>query len=212
MDVHTLFSFISCLGKHHESHDFLNERLDTHSAWYQTLAGHWMLFVIDERMQKMFLTVSHLQLQQMRDMWSVFVLCSRKTPAKYAQWIRWKAAYLQHVSLSHKQLWKSKVCTKWIPHMLNEDQHTVCVLLATAHFQQWKRKGAIFLSRILTVDKPLLLSCYIISLRPKYLPQHPIIEHPRSTPLPEPEGWSSTLIQHKKQNYSSVYINLCIFG
>jgi len=164
-----------------------------------------MLFVIDGTMQKLFLMVLHLQLQQMR---YVERLCAvlKKDPSIYAQWIRWKAAYLQHVSLSHEQLWKSKVCTKRIPHMLNEDQHTVCVMLATAHFQQWKRKGAIFLSRILTVGKSSLLSCYLISLRPKYLPQHPIIEHPRSTPLPE--GWSSTLIQHKKQNYSSVYINL----
>ena len=36
-----------------------------------------MLFVIDGRMQKMYLTVAYLQLQQMRDMWSIFVLWSR---------------------------------------------------------------------------------------------------------------------------------------
>jgi hypothetical protein len=39
MDVHTVLSFISCLGKHHDSHDLLNERLGTHSATHQTVAS-----------------------------------------------------------------------------------------------------------------------------------------------------------------------------
>jgi hypothetical protein len=72
--------------------------------------------------------------------------------------------------------------------MLNEDQHITRVLLAATHFQQLNRKGDIFLSQILTVDKCSPLSCYLISLRPKYLPQHPIIEHHQPMSLPQNEG------------------------
>ena len=44
-----------------------------------------------------------------------------------------------------------KFCTKWVPHMLNSDQITMHVLLATTHLQHWRNKGNAFLSYILTV-------------------------------------------------------------
>jgi hypothetical protein len=50
------------------------------------------------------------------------------------------------------------------------------------------------------------LPCYIIPLWPKYYPQHSILRHPQ---------WkrpSFTHIQNKRLNYSSVYLNLYIFG
>jgi hypothetical protein len=41
--------------------------------------------------------------------------------------------------------------------------------------------------------------------RPKYLPQHPILEHPQSMFLPQYARASFTPIQNNRQNYSSVY-------
>ena len=52
------------------------------------------------------------------------------------------------------------------------------------------------------------LPCYLVPLRPKYSPQHPVLRHPKSTLLPHCERPSFTLIQNNKQNYSSVYLNL----
>jgi hypothetical protein len=42
----------------------------------------------------------------------------------------------------------------------------------------------------------------------KYLPQHPILKQPHPTFLPPCERPSSTPIQHNRQNYSFVYLNL----
>ena len=52
----------------------------------------------------------------------------------------------------------------------------------------------------------------LVSLRPKYSPQHPILKHPQSTFLPQCQRPSFTPIQNTRVNYSSVYINLYIFG
>ena len=53
-----------------------------------------------------------------------------------------------------------------------------------------------------------LHSRYLISLRTKYSPQHPIPKHPQSTFLPQCQKPSLTPIQNNRQNYSSLYINL----
>jgi hypothetical protein len=49
-------------------------------------------------------------------------------------------------------LGKRTVCEKWIPHMLNNDQRAVHVLLATSHLQSWRNEGNTFLDHILWVD------------------------------------------------------------
>jgi hypothetical protein len=54
--------------------------------------------------------------------------------------------------------------------------------------------------------------CHLVPLRPKYSPQHPILKHPQPTFLPQCQRPSCTPIQNKGQNYSSVYLNLYIFG
>ena len=64
----------------------------------------------------------------------------------------------------------------------------------------------------LLLMQPPSLPCYLVPPRPKYSPQHPTLKHPQSTFLPQCERPSFTPIQNNKQNYSSVYINLCIFG
>ena len=53
---------------------------------------------------------------------------------------------------------------------------------------------------------------YLVSLRAKYLPQHPILQHAQATSLPLYERPSFTPIQNKRQNYNSVYLDLYIFG
>jgi len=54
--------------------------------------------------------------------------------------------------------------------------------------------------------------CSFLHYRPKYSPQHPILKHPQPTFLPQCERPSFTPIQNKRQNYSSVYLNLFIIG
>jgi len=55
------------------------------------------------------------------------------------------------------------------------------------------------------------LPCYLIPLRLKY-PQNSILKHPQPTFLPQCEWLSFTPIQIFKQNCSSVYLQLYIFG
>ena len=56
------------------------------------------------------------------------------------------------------------------------------------------------------------LCCYFVPIRTKYSPQHPILKHHQPTLLPHC-GWPSlTPIKNKRQNYSSVYLDLYVFG
>jgi hypothetical protein len=55
-----------------------------------------------------------------------------------------------------------------------------------------------------------LQSRYLVPLRPKYSPQHPILKHPQPTFFPQYERPSFTPIQNRL-NYSSVHLNLHIF-
>jgi hypothetical protein len=48
-------------------------------------------------------------------------------------------------------LGKRRVCAKWIPHALNDDQRTIRVVLATTHLQCCINEGKAFLHHILTV-------------------------------------------------------------
>ena len=51
-------------------------------------------------------------------------------------------------------------------------------------------------------------SRYLVPLGPKYYPQHPILQHPQPTFLPQCERQRFTPIQNSRQHYSSVYLNL----
>jgi len=53
--------------------------------------------------------------------------------------------------------------------------------------------------------------CYLIPLRTKYSPLHPILKLPQSMFLPQYEWPSFTPIQNNKQNYCSICLNLYIF-
>ena len=54
---------------------------------------------------------------------------------------------------------------------------------------------------------PPLLS-YLVPLRPKYSPQHPILKHPKPTFPSQYERPSFTFIPNNRQNCSSFYLNL----
>jgi hypothetical protein len=54
--------------------------------------------------------------------------------------------------------------------------------------------------------------CYLIPLRPKYLPQHSILKHPEPIFLPQCERSSFSTTQNNRQSYSSVSFDLHIFG
>jgi hypothetical protein len=55
------------------------------------------------------------------------------------------------------------------------------------------------------------LPCYLVPLRPKNSPLHPIFKHPQPTLLPHCEKPSFRPTENNWQNYSSAYLNLCIF-
>ena len=53
-----------------------------------------------------------------------------------------------------------------------------------------------------------MLYCYLVPLRPKYSPQHPILKHPQPTFLPQYQRPSFTPIRNNGQYYSSIYLDL----
>ena len=53
---------------------------------------------------------------------------------------------------------------------------------------------------------------YLVPPTPKYSSQYPVLQHPHPTLFPHCERPSFTPIQNNRQNYSSVYLNLYIFG
>ena len=53
---------------------------------------------------------------------------------------------------------------------------------------------------------------YLVPLRPKYYPQHPVLKHPQPTFLPQCQRLSFTPIQDNRQNYISIYLDLYTFG
>ena len=63
---------------------------------------------------------------------------------------------------------------------------------------------------VLLIIESSPLPCYCILLRPKYLPQYPILEYSQPMFLTQYEKPSSTPIQSKKQNNSSVHLNFYI--
>ena len=53
-----------------------------------------------------------------------------------------------------------------------------------------------------------IFPCYLVPLRPKYSPQHPILKHPQPTFLPQHQRPSFTPIQNNGQYYNSIYLDL----
>jgi hypothetical protein len=53
---------------------------------------------------------------------------------------------------------------------------------------------------------------HFVPLRPKCLPRHPILTHPQPVLLAQCDRRSLTPVQNKRQHYSSVYLDIYIFG
>ena len=60
--------------------------------------------------------------------------------------------------------------------------------------------------------KSLPFFYYLIALRPKYLPQGPILDHTQPMFLRQCERPIFTPTQNNRQNYSSVYFSSSYFG
>ena len=52
--------------------------------------------------------------------------------------------------------------------------------------------------------------CYLVPLRPKYLSDQPILEHPEPVLFCQCERQISTPIHNNRQNYTSVYLNMYV--
>ena len=75
------------------------------------------------------------------------------------------------------------------------------LITRTIYGEQYRSSGS-------SICSFLHSACNLIPLRPKYSPQHPILNHPEPTFLPEYERPSFTPTQSNRYNYSSVYRNL----
>jgi len=61
--------------------------------------------------------------------------------------------------------------------------------------------------RKLLVMQSSLIPCYLVRLRPNYLPQHPILKHPQPTFIQQCQTPSFTPIQNSRQSYSSACLH-----
>ena len=89
----------------------------------------------------------------MKAMWSRRNLSLNARAVFHARQLLHKSEYLQQVfTLSSPRAGKSKICAKWIPHVLKDDQVAMRLLSATTHRQRCRNEDSAFLDRILTVD------------------------------------------------------------
>jgi len=101
---------------------------------------------------------------------------------------------------SFPQVSPLQLCIRLSPHQFALHAPPISFFSILSPEQYWVRRR----------DSPL--PCYIIPLRPKYSSQHPTLKHSQPTFLPQCERPSCTPVQNNRQNYSSVYLNLSIFG
>ena len=94
---------------------------------------------------------------------------------------------------------QNPVCTYPLPPM--------CYMLHPSHSSQSDHLNNIWWGVSCSL-RSFLHSCYLVPLRPKYSPQHPMLKHPQPTFLPWSKWPNFAPIQNNKRNYSSVYLNL----
>jgi transposase len=156
MDVRTVIKFNVLLGKSAvECYKSLKEGLGTHAPSYETVC-RWVKFIKNGREQTddaprsgaPTMATDELHVNQVK-----FVLEGTRSTSctAIATEVRISPASVYHILTN--SLGNRKVCAKWIPHVLNDDQRAMHVLLANTHLQHWRNEGNVFLDRILTVDE-----------------------------------------------------------
>ena len=56
------------------------------------------------------------------------------------------------------------------------------------------------------------LPCFLVPLKPQYPPHYSVLRHAEPTLLPQRERTSFTPVGNNRPSYSSVYLNLYIYG
>ena len=105
-------------------------------------------------------------------------------------------------SLSHKFPHQNPVYASPLPHTRHKPRLSHSSRFDHPHSIEW----GIQIIQLLIMQFPPL-PCHLVSPRPKYSPQHPILKYPQPTFLPQCQRPSFTPTQNKRQNYSSVYLN-----
>ena len=110
--------------------------------------------------------------------------------------------------------------SKWSLHSGFPTKNLYALLLASMHvtcpptsvfLTRCRRQYSLAITIKLLIIWSSPLPCYLVPLRPKYIPQHPILDHPHSTFLHYSERPTFTPIQNNRQNYSLIHLNLYIF-
>jgi histone-lysine N-methyltransferase SETMAR len=147
-DVRTVIKFNVLLGKSAlECYKSLKEGLGTHAPSYETVC-RWVNFIKNGREQTDNAPRSgapptatdELHVNQ-----GNFVLegtCSISYTA-IATEVGISPASVYCILTN--SLGKRKVCAKWIPHLLSDDQTAMRVLLANTHLHRWRNEGNAFL-------------------------------------------------------------------
>jgi transposase len=155
-DVRTVIKFNVLLGKSAlECYKSLKEGLGTHAPSYETVR-RWVNFIKNGREQTddtprsaaPTTVTDELHVNQVK-----FVLEGTRSISCAAIATEVRNSPESVYRILTNSLGKRKVCAKWIPHVLNDDQRAMRALLANTHLQRWRNEGNAFLDRILTVDE-----------------------------------------------------------
>jgi len=112
-----------------------------------------MPFGMAGKRQTITLAVQPHHRQWINAMWNNWIVSLKARAVFHAQLLQ-KLEYHQQVfTLSSPRAWgKSKVCAKWVLHVLKDDQVAISVTVTT-HRQRCRNEDSAFLDRILTVDE-----------------------------------------------------------
>jgi hypothetical protein len=87
------------------------------------------------------------------------------------------------------------------PHYMPRPSHS-------SRFYHPHNNGWVVQIRKLLIMKFSPFPCYLVPLRPKYSPQHPILKRPQPTFFCQCQRPSFTPIKNNRKNYSFAYLNL----
>ena len=156
------------------------------------IAENFLAFYGTRRFTTAFTTARHLFLSWVRSIQSMFpfhflkinfniILLSTPGSSKRSPSLRY----------SHQ----NHVCTSSLPHTCFLPRPSLSSGFGHLNSVWWKVGAIKFL-----ILKSSRLPFYLVHIRPKYPPQHPILEHPQPMFIYQCEGPSFTPIQNSRQN------------